>query len=390
MGPWTTPKGLKLTLTKKWDRGHYLSLWAQGEWEPQILPLRVPSSRQLLESYEECRAWVSQWEEAAQSNPGKLNWKTVNHRQLGQNQIPVALELDSIIELGQFIGRLPQYETYDAILGLLEEEASWLLPLAKAKPMFFLAETEHLGPYLAILNWLREHPNRDIYLRQLSLPGVHTKFIESHQRALKILWRDGQDLDGSTAGPLDLLWGFKTKPLLVRFLILDPALAISGIQDLSIPKADFDRLNPPVDRVLVVENDISALALPELKKTLVIFGRGYSFDSLKDNPWLKEKEIYYWGDIDTHGFGILGQFRSHFPKCKSILMDQETLLANEGFWSKEAGKNAAPSDSLDPQEKGLMMALLENVHGDSVRLEQELIPYDQVLSALRGIWDELG
>jgi hypothetical protein len=43
MGPWTTPKGLKLTLTKKWDRGHYLSLWAQGEWNRRSCPSEFPA-----------------------------------------------------------------------------------------------------------------------------------------------------------------------------------------------------------------------------------------------------------------------------------------------------------------------------------------------------------
>ena len=29
--------------------------------------------------------------------------------------------------------------------------------------------------------------------------------------------------------------------------------------------------------------------------------------------WLLEKEIYYWGDIDTHGFAIFNQLRGFLP-----------------------------------------------------------------------------
>ncbi|HHB95345.1 MAG TPA: hypothetical protein ENK88_09420 [Campylobacterales bacterium] len=48
-------------------------------------------------------------------------------------------------------------------------------------------------------------------------------------------------------------------------------------------------------------------------------------NSLKNIEWLKTKEIYYWGDIDTHGFAILSQIRGYFPQVKSILMDEEVV-----------------------------------------------------------------
>ncbi len=41
------------------------------------------------------------------------------------------------------------------------------------------------------------------------------------------------------------------------------------------------------------------------------------------------------GDLDTHGFHILDQLRSHHPHARSIVMDQETLLAHRDFWVRE-------------------------------------------------------
>ena len=34
--------------------------------------------------------------------------------------------------------------------------------------------------------------------------------------------------------------------------------------------------------------------------------------------WLKQKPMYYWGDIDTHGFAILDQLRSKFLHVQSL------------------------------------------------------------------------
>ncbi len=40
---------------------------------------------------------------------------------------------------------------------------------------------------------------------------------------------------------------------------------------------------------------------------MVLFGSGYGFEFLSNVLWLAKLNIYYWGDIDTHGFAILNQ-----------------------------------------------------------------------------------
>jgi len=45
--------------------------------------------------------------------------------------------------------------------------------------------------------------------------------------------------------------------------------------------------------------------------------------------WLSDKNIYYWGDMDIHGFQILSQLRSYFPHVRSIMMDMETYRTFE-------------------------------------------------------------
>jgi hypothetical protein len=42
----------------------------------------------------------------------------------------------------------------------------------------------------------------------------------------------------------------------------------------------------------------------------LIFGLGYGLDRLADVPWLERCEVWYWGDIDTHGVGILDRLRA--------------------------------------------------------------------------------
>jgi hypothetical protein len=70
-----------------------------------------------------------------------------------------------------------------------------------------------------VARWLREHPSAAMYVRQVDLPGVDTKVIETHKRTLADL------LPGPTTnGPgwFERRYGFRTTPAMVRFRTLDP------------------------------------------------------------------------------------------------------------------------------------------------------------------------
>jgi len=94
----------------------------------------------------------------------------------------------------------------------------------------------------------------------------------------------------------------------------------------------FIRLQPAVSRVFITENEINFLAFPAVADSLLVFGAGYGFDGLAQAGWLARCQVYYWGDIDTHGFAILDQLRTHIPHARSLLMDRATLLAFEDQW----------------------------------------------------------
>jgi hypothetical protein len=106
---------------------------------------------------------------------------------------------------------------------------------------------------------------------------------------------------------------------------------------------------------------------------LVVFGSGFGLASLRPLPWLVEKEIVYWGDIDTHGFDILNRLRSRFDSVRSILMDEATLLAHRGQWFAEPSPTNRPLPNLTEAEEALYGDLVEDRFGPTIRLEQERV-----------------
>jgi len=103
-----------------------------------------------------------------------------------------------------------------------------------------------------------------------------------------------------------------------------------------------------VSVVFITENEINFLAFPEASGAMVVFGAGYGFENLAGATWMLEKDVRYWGGIDTHGFAILNQLRAIFPHARSFLMDQETLLAYQPLWGRESGAETGNLSRLTP------------------------------------------
>jgi hypothetical protein len=203
--------------------------------------------------------------------------------------------------------------------------------------------------------WLQAHPRPGINLRQLDLPGLHSKTIEEHAAVLCELFDMAlpeHSIDTSVAsGAANLArrYGFRTKPVRLRFRMLDPRRGLLGTdaeEDITVDHASFARLAPAVSRVFVTENEVNVLAFPPVPDAMVLFGAGYGFDALDSARWLNE------GDIDTHGFAILAQLRGHFAHVESFLMDHATLMTHRSQWTDEARPVARPAAALPAERAG--------------------------------------
>jgi hypothetical protein len=149
-------------------------------------------------------------------------------------------------------------------------------------------------------------------------------------------------------------------------------------QDITVTADTFARLAPPVERVYITENEINFLAFPELARSMVIFGAGYGFGIFAEAAWLRTCTVYYWGDIDTHGFAILDQLRSLLPTTNSILMDRDTLLAHHPHWGEEPLQNRGELSRLTATEQLVYDDLRFDRLAVRLRLEQERIGFQWV------------
>jgi hypothetical protein len=146
---------------------------------------------------------------------------------------------------------------------------------------------------------------------------------------------------------------------------------------------ELSRLRVRPDRALIVENEVTYLSVPVPPGAVVLWGKGYDADRAASVAWLADVPVLYWGDIDTHGFGILHRVRAHLPRVRSVLMDRETLLAHEGRWGSESAPTTAAMTGLDPAETSVYTDLVTDRFGSAVRLEQERIDWAWAMGRLR-------
>ena len=270
-------------------------------------------------------------------------------------------------------------------IALLEKSFSdfeVLRELLSANPKLIMEYRDIWDKLLNICHYFVAYPKPNLYLRELDIEGVDSKFIEQHKRILDILLEvvlELQFYDSSIRKishyGFEKKYGLKYDLPLIRFRILDSSLYIQGLDDLSLPLKLFECLDLKCHDVYITENKINGLTFPKRKSAIVIFGLGYGIESLKEIEWLKDKQLYYWGDIDTHGFAMLSQIRGYFPSTESILMNYETLMRFKHLVVIENKPFKGELNNLTNDEYRVFDGLKNNDYGEALRIEQERIPY---------------
>jgi len=376
-----------------WDRGRLLAC-AVPAGEPGdsardslVFPLRLrfrkPAPRELGPSFENVQLWIDALEEASRSKIGhgyEVIWEETNNRQLGRNKVPLGIQLPTRADALALVGRTQEAARFDALVAATLARFPALRDWLARKPLVALDHESDWGRILDCLAWFRDHPRSGVYARQIDVAGVDTKFIEARKTLLAelldvVLPPDVIDASLSGARGFEARYGLRAKPRLLRFRILDVRHAISDLTDLTVPVEQFAGLSLGVARVFVVENEITGLAFPPLPDSMVVLGLGHAVSLIGGAHWVGEREIYYWSDLDTHGFAMLDRLRASFPRTRSLLMDRKTLLAHRALWTSEAAPHVATLDRLTTEEAALYADLRYDRPGRSVRLEQERISF---------------
>lgn len=393
---WTGPKELKVQLARLWERGELLRDVVTGNARfPLRLTLKTPGSADITERFDSVRAWAAELAAAASL---RIEWQEVRHRVQGAQMMPASAWVESAADALSWLGKRREWERFSAQVAATRQACPALLPWLEKRPLQALALANDWARLLAVVAWCQDHPQPGIYLRQVDIPGVHSKFIEAHRAMLSELLdlalpHDAVDKTKTGVGQFAGRYGFLDKPMRIRFRILDPGIGVlrgPTCPDVSLDADSFSRLDMAVRRVFITENETNFLAFPQVSESIVIFGAGYGWEALARSQWLRDCAVHYWGDIDTHGFGILNQLRGHFDHVDSFLMDRGTLDAHAALWGAEDKPLRVDLHRLTAQEQTLYDDLRDNRIRAGLRLEQEHVGFGWLCNRLQGLVGDRG
>lgn len=324
-------------------------------------------------------------------------------RGIGSQTMPVRVEFDSPRAVAEFAGEVGAWDRVVWRRAVLLERWPQLATLVGLGRLYdWLHETSDLDVdrLVAVVTWVLANPRSGLYLRQLPVAGVDTKWIEGGQRRaiamLVGLLQGDENASGDTERDFLRVCGFRATAARIRIMVLDPELrdVVGGMRDIQSPLSDLMAIPWAPGTTLFVENLTCAHSLPDLPSTVAIAGLGRAVSLVAELPWVHRSRLLYWGDIDTDGLEILSLARAHFPGIRSVLMDSGTLHRYRDRWVPEGVANRqANRERLLPEEHAVYGALLANDWqgwgGDrGVRLEQERLDWPHVEEELRLAVDE--
>ena len=347
------------------------------------IPLHPPTAAAALADPASVGDWVAAWRDAP-LHGATLHWEPRRWQGMGRQEVPARLELPGATSLARWAGRgtdwallSERYSQAAARLGVPagQEDGTDALAGAMRRHLARWREmtSDEVERVLRAAAWFLANPRSGLRIRQVPLPGMHTKWLRPHRALLTSL------LSVAGADPEDPL-GLIGDAHFADVVFLDPALRPGGIRAMRLEQAELRHLSCAPRVVLVCENAETVQVLGDLPGVVALHGKGYSVPELLAPDWVRRARVLYWGDLDGHGFAVLHRARAHHPDVTSVLMDSETLHRHRSLWG--TGDTGAPVElaHLTAQESATRCELAEL---GEVQLEQERIELPYAIQHLR-------
>ena len=376
----------------------YLKSIISGE---SFFPKTIRTDKSVSNDFNEMRtelAEVIQHSKDRKNFGYTITYKQVNTRKHGVQSLPEEISFQTESDFLKFLHKEKEAEFFKVNANKILSVFPDLTETIKKYPKKVIDNNQNWNSILKVCVYFKHNPKPNLYIRELPV-NVHTKFIENNKGILLdllnvVLPSESINEEFKTTKEFEKRFGLKYNQSQIRVRVLDKEISdkyLSGLTDIVVTEEEFCNLQIPCEKVFIFENKtnysnlMNFLTLPKIENTIGIFGSGFSVSKLKNALWLADKEIFYWGDIDTHGLKILSQIRGYFSNTKSIMMDFDTLNTFKNDWDKgePIHENSLPNLNSDEQE------LFHFVRADNIntiRLEQEKISQEYVLKQIAKIY----
>ncbi len=399
------PDALELLKVRYWhNRSKLKSLLNGGVKFPLEVPLKPPKGNAALQNMSHFQKFVTSWKAFSKDGcvyEGKgcvVRWESRTFRSLSEQEIPTHLSITDIASLAGLLGsneerQLSEWQSkiqyvFDSLSSGLNQNIDGSNKTIRDQELFLalIAHLEALDNFshsdlellCKLIPQLQQGIGEGCYLRALPVTFVDTKFIEKNLRVIESIAAAHIDSAAKDIGLMTWL-DCREKPkdwLLVKPLCEASKKSLGGIPLLRLSSDTLLEFELPASNVLVIENEQSCLALSNVPNTIAVSGGGKNVAWMKAE-WLAEKNVGYWGDIDSEGFSILSDARSKLSSITPLMMDELTVETFAARMVPEPDSVSKDPIALTDKELALFKNLRTDRYADR-RLEQERLPMEYV------------
>ena len=385
-----SPQALAARLAQHWNSADWRErqlLGAAAAW-PLTLAIGQPDTAVFLNDAAALRCHLQQWRAVEQHGLGSVQWQERRYR--GSSDAIAVPTHWQLAKPSQCIAAISHFK----VPGHAQVKSDY------ARLSSLIAGVERPGFQRLLVRRLvqwRETPTEAVIaaahtalqlepgcaqgkpLRALAVQGNDTKFFERHASLLTALLDERFDGEASRQGLVGFLGALPEDDHWLLIAPLGPGLL--PFAQMRVRASELQSTPLPARRILLVENERSLHQLPApVQDTIAVLGAGLNLGWLAA-PWLQERSVAYWGDLDTWGLRMLATARHHLPHLHALLMDRATFSAHQHLAVAEPVHAPEPiSGAQTPEEAALQAHLRAQARG---RLEQEFLPTDTVHRAVR-------
>ena len=385
-----SPQVLAAKLAQQWHSADWRErqLLGGGTAWPLTLPIGQPDTAVFLNDAAALRSHLQQWRAVEQDGLGHVQWQERRYRGSSDAiavpthwQLAKPSQCIAAIRHFKVLGHAQVHSDYARLSTLIAgvERPGFQRLLVRRLVQWRDVPVDAVMAAAHMALQLEPGCAQGKPLRALAVQGNDTKFFERHASLLTALLDERFDGEASRQGLVGFLGALPEDD---HWLLIAPlAPGLLPFAQMRVRASELQTTPLPARRILLVENERSLHQLPApVQDTIAVLGAGLNLGWLAA-PWLQERSVAYWGDLDTWGLHMLAIARGYVPHLQALLMDAATFSAHHPLAVTEpvhAPQSAC--GALHPDEAALAEHLRAQARG---RLEQEFLPTDTVHRAVR-------
>lgn len=359
-----TPTEIRAVLQHKYNR-HVTTWLVQPELATYSLPLGAPTLHVAKNSPDDVQEWIDEWEEELEDFPHwNVQITTPTWQNVDFVSVPARVTIMGPGTIAEVLGKgddwkllRRRYQQLLQRLGTDNEESRSIIASAMKKCMSDIRRSndDDFNYAVDMAIWLRNNASSAAHMRQLMMSGQ--QWMMEHATFLSILVEAARACSGLTGGR-DL--GITTPPDGMRWAyFLDEKLRPAGIRSFMATLDQLSQLTIAPKVVLLCQSQYFLYAMPDLPDTVAVHTGAQDIEPFTDLEWVQNATVLYWGSIDTHNFSVLNKLRERHSRVRTVLMDSATLLKYEDLWDAETEALVERFPHLIPVERETCSFILQ-------------------------------